>query len=182
MDYRTGKFGRVVTIRFDHGEDLLKGLKEIVLREKIKSCWFQIVGALGQAGVVIGPKEPVVPPEPVWQEVNDVREVIGSGSIHMDADEPKIHLHAVMGHHGETLTGCVRRNSKVYLTLEVILFELLGLNASRPWDEENGCNLLTFSRLTDQAESPGSVLHQTEQKGKKNLMEGCSVDGNCGTF
>lgn len=147
MDYRIGTVGRVLTIRFDHEEDLLGGLKELMCRENISSGWFQILGGLARTGGVIGPKEPTVPPEPVWQEVNDVREVIGTGSVHMDGDEPRIHLHAVMGHHGDTLTACVRRNTKVYLTLEVILFELQGIAASRPWDEKSGFYRLSFSDI-----------------------------------
>jgi predicted DNA-binding protein with PD1-like motif len=145
MDYRTGTIGRVLTIRFDHGDDLLEGLQEIVCKEKISSGWFQILGGLRHAGVVTGPKEPVMPPEPVWQEVDGAREVIGTGSVHLDGDEPKIHLHAAMGHHGDTLTACVRKSTRVYLILEVVLFELEGIAASRPWYEKGGFNRLTFS-------------------------------------
>jgi hypothetical protein len=34
---------------------------------------------------------------------------------------------------------------KVYLILEVLLFELMGIDAGRPWWEEGGFNRLTFS-------------------------------------
>ncbi len=145
MEYRTGTIGRVVTICFEHGEDLLAGLEEIVLREKIRSGWFQILGGLARAGTVIGPKKPTVPPDPVWQEVNEVREVIGSGSVHMDGDLARLHLHAAMGHRGDTLTACVRKNTEVYLTVEVILFELRGINTSRSWDEKSGFYRMVFS-------------------------------------
>jgi uncharacterized protein len=144
MDYRTGSIGRVLSIRFDHGDDLLEGLKEIILKEKIQSGWFQILGGIRQAGVVTGPKEPTMPPDPVWRDVEEAREVLGSGSVHMDGEEPRIHLHAAMGHHGDTLTACIRKNTKVYLILEVILFELQGIDACRPWYEEGGFNRLTF--------------------------------------
>lgn len=145
MDYRIGAVGRVIALRFDHGEDFLAGLQDIVLKEKVASGWFQIIGALDQARVVTGPKEPVVPPDPVWRKVDTVCEVVGTGSVHLDNGEPKIHLHAALGDHGETLTACVRRDSRVYLTLEVLLFELLGLKASRPWDEQGGFSKLNFS-------------------------------------
>lgn len=152
MDYRTGTVGRVLTIRFDHEEDFLEGLKEIVLKEKITSGWFQIIGALDRAGVVIGPKEPVVPPDPIWRDLDDVREIVGIGSVYMDGDTgddtggtPKIHLHGAMGLHGETLTGCIRKNSRVYVLLEVILFELLGIDAVRPWDEAAKISRVVFS-------------------------------------
>ncbi len=145
MDYRTGSIGRVLMIRFDHGDDLLEGLKEIVQKENIRSAWFQILGGLRQAGVVTGPEEPVMPPTPVWRDVDEAREALGSGSIHMDGDNPVIHLHAALGHHGDTLTACVRKNTRVYLILEVMLLELDNIDASRPWYEKGGFNRLTFS-------------------------------------
>ena len=145
MDYRTGSIGRVLMIRFDHGDDLLEGLKEIVQKENIRSAWFQILGGLRQAEVVTGPEEPVMPPTPVWRDVDEAREALGSGSIHMDGDTPVIHLHAALGHHGDTLTACVRKNTRVYLILEVMLLELDNIDASRPWYEKGGFNRLTFS-------------------------------------
>ncbi|MCI5221919.1 MAG: DNA-binding protein [Candidatus Electrothrix sp. AR4] len=148
MDYRTGTVGRVLTIRFDHEEDFLEGLKEIVLKEKIRNGWFQLIGALDRAGVVTGPKEPVVPPDAIWEDIDEVREIVGSGSVYMDDNAggtPKIHLHGAMGHDGETITACIRRNSRVYLLLEVVLFELCGIDAVRPWDEAVGINKVVFS-------------------------------------
>jgi len=144
MDYQTGTIGRTLMIRLDDGDDLLENLKKIVIQEKITTAWFQILGGVRRAGVVTGPRKPVIPPEPVWQDVEDVREAIGSGSIFMDGEEPRIHLHAALGHHGETITACVRRHTKVYLTLEIILFELNGIKAGRPWYETGGFNRLTF--------------------------------------
>ena len=147
MDYRTGSIGRVLAIRFDQGDDLLEGLKEIVLKENIKNGWFQILGGVRNAEVVTGPKEPVMPPDPVWRNVDEAREVVGTGSVYLDTvdgTEPRIHLHAAMGHHGDTLTACIRENTRVYLILEVMLFELQGFDASRPWYEEGGFNRLTF--------------------------------------
>lgn len=145
MEYRSGTVGRVIAVRFDHGEDFLAGLKKLVLQEEIESGWFQIIGAFMQAGTVIGPREPVVPPDPIWKEVDSVCEVLGTGSVHLHEGEPTIHLHAALGDHGKTLTGCVRKNARIYLTLELLLFELKGLGASRPWHEAGGFSRLEFS-------------------------------------
>jgi predicted DNA-binding protein with PD1-like motif len=145
MDYRKGTIGRVFTVRFDEGDLFLEGLLKIISEEKITSGWFHVLGGLREADVVTGPKEPVMPPEPVWSEVRGARETMGTGSIFWDGDEPKIHLHAALGHHGDTLTACVRKGTKVYLVLEVVIFEIDGINASRPWYEEGGFNRLTFS-------------------------------------
>ncbi len=144
MEYKTGTIGRVIVARFDQGDDLLEGLKELCRNENLRAAWFQILGGLRQAGVVTGPKEPTMPPDPVWVEVDGAREVVGSGSVFWDADEPRIHLHAALGHHGETMTACIRRNTKVYLVLEVMILELQGLDATRPYFTEGGFNRLTF--------------------------------------
>jgi predicted DNA-binding protein with PD1-like motif len=145
MDYRKGSIGRVFIIRFDEGDLFLEGLLKIITEEKITNGWFHVLGGLREADVVIGPKEPVMPPEPVWSEVRGARETIGTGSIFWDGDEPKIHLHAALGNHGETLTACVRKGTKVYLVLELVIFEIDGIQASRPWYEEGGFNRLTFA-------------------------------------
>ncbi len=144
MDYSTGNIGRVVTIRFDEGDDFLDGLIKVIRKENIRCSWFHALGGLREAGVVTGPVEAVMPPTPVWEEVSGARETIGTGSIFWDDDEPKIHLHAALGHHGETLTACVRKGTKVYLVLEVIIFEITDMAASRPWYEKGGFNRLTF--------------------------------------
>lgn len=144
MEYKTGTIGRVIMARFDQGDDLLEGLQELFRKENLRACWFQILGGLRQAGVVTGPKEPTMPPEPVWAEVDGARDVVGSGSVFWEGDSPRIHLHAAMGHHGETMTACVRRNTKVYLILEVIIFELKGMDITRPYFAEGGFNRLTF--------------------------------------
>ena len=144
MEYRTGKMGRVFTVRFDEGDDFLGGLQELAVKENIRGGWFHVLGGLRDADVVTGPKEPVMPPDPVWGEVRGAREVLGFGSIFWDEKEPRIHLHAALGHHGETLTACVRKNTRVYLVLEVYIVEVAGIDASRPWYEKGGFNRLTF--------------------------------------
>lgn len=145
MEYRTGEINRVFIVRFDEGDDFLDGLKKMISKENIRQGWFHVLGGIREAEVVTGPRLPVMPPEPVWDKVNGARETLGSGSIFWDENEPKIHLHAAMGHHGDTLTACVRKGTKVYLVLEVIIFELTGFTAARPWHPEGGFNRLTFS-------------------------------------
>lgn len=144
MDYRQGQTGRVFSIRFDDGDDFLAELLGVIRKEQIRQGWFQVIGGLRQAEFVTGPKEPVMPPEPVWDSVDGARETLGAGTIFWDGDEPRIHLHAALGHHGQTTTACVRKGTKVYLILEVLLVEITGIDASRPWWEKGGFNRLTF--------------------------------------
>lgn len=145
MEYRTGTVGRIFSVRFDEGDLFLEELITLIKKENIRNGWFHVLGGLREADVVTGPKEPTMPPEPVWREVRGAREVLGTGSVFWTDNEPKIHLHAAMGHHGDTLTACVRKGTKVYLVLEVIIMELSGFEASRPWYEKGGFNRLTYS-------------------------------------
>ncbi|NOX81030.1 MAG: DNA-binding protein [Deltaproteobacteria bacterium] len=152
MEYQSGTPGRVFYARFDDGDDLLEGITRIVREEQIHCAWLQIIGGLRNAGVVTGPKEPVMPPEPVWQHVGTVREVIGVGSVFWSEGEPLIHLHAALGHHGETLTGCVRKDTKVYLVIEAMIVELAGIDVTRPWFAKGGFNRPTFSSRQEKDE------------------------------
>lgn len=145
MEYQAGSMGRVFYARLDDGEDVHESIQNISRKENILCAWFQIFGGLKSAGVVIGPKEPVMPPDPVWEQVTNTREILGTGSIFWDKDKPLIHLHAVLGHHGETLTGCVRKDSHVYLITEVLIQEIKGIDITRPWFAKGGFNRPLFS-------------------------------------
>ncbi|MFW8600496.1 PPC domain-containing DNA-binding protein [Desulfobacterota bacterium M19] len=146
MEYKTGNIGRIFTIRFDDGDDFLDSLSTLAEKENIKAGWFNIIGGLRQAEVVTGPKEATMPPDPVWAAVDEPQEVIGVGSLFRDENNiPKIHLHTALGHHGRTMTVCVRKGTRTYLILEVYLIEINDINASRPWFPAGGFNRLTFT-------------------------------------
>jgi len=146
MDYRTAGIGRVFVIRFDHDDDVLAGIERLVRDERVRAAWFHLFGGIIEAEVVTGPKEPVVPPEPVWDRVEGAHEVVGLGSVFWDGDTPRIHCHTIFGHHGRTLCACTRRRARVYLVIEAYLVEITGCEASRPWFPEGGFNRLTFGR------------------------------------
>ena len=133
MEYASGKMGRVFAVRFDHNDDFLNELRQLVLKEDIRCAWFHVLGGLQMAQVVTGPEKPVMPPTPVWRDLEGAREVLGFGTIFREGEEPKIHLHAALGHHGETVTGCVRKGTTTYLILEAFIVEVDGIAAHRPW-------------------------------------------------
>jgi len=144
MDYAQGTIGRVFAVRFDHQDDFLTELRGLIKKENIRNAWFHVLGGLQQAAIVTGPREPVMPPEPVWREMQGANEVLGFGTIFWDQEEPMIHLHAALGHHGATVTGCVRKDATTYLILEAVIVEIAGLAAHRPWFAAGGFNRLTF--------------------------------------
>ena len=55
---------------------------------------------------------------------------------------PKIHMHAALARKDELLIGCLRGKSEVFLVSEIVLFELLEIEALREKDERTGLSLL----------------------------------------
>ena len=144
MEYAKGEMKRILVIRFDHGDDFMEELALVIKKENIRAAWFHVLGGIRRAEVVTGPKEPTMPPDPVWRRIDEAREVIGLGSVFWEEEQPKIHLHTALGHHGDTIAGCMRKNAEVYLILEVYLIEIGSIDAHRPWYPPGGFNRLEF--------------------------------------
>lgn len=144
MQYRTGQIGRVIVAKAEHGDDLLKEIECLLRKEKVNTALLVMIGALEGADLVVGPRDCTVPPEPVWREFADGREIIGLGTVFSQAGQPAIHLHASVGKGDEVLTGCIRKGTRVYLVVEIIILELLETGAERRYDSNTMLHLLEF--------------------------------------
>ena len=142
MKYSQGSFGRVFLLKFEDQDDLLEELKKVVIKEKIKVGTVILLGGMRSAGVVTGPREAVIPPDPMWTNVNDGREILGIGTLFRKGDEPVIHLHGALGREKETYTGCIRKDSSVYLVVEAVITEIVGIDARKALDEKTGLVML----------------------------------------
>ncbi len=138
MQYQEGTMGRVFLARADHAADPLQGIKELARKEGIRVAVFFILGALKSGSVVAGPREAVLPPLPNWFHFDDGREVLGVGTILCQGDEPALHLHGGLGREQEALVCCLRDSAEVYITLEVVILELCGIDARRELDPLTG--------------------------------------------
>jgi predicted DNA-binding protein with PD1-like motif len=142
MQYRQGLFGRVFILKFEDKDDLLEEMKKLAARENIKVGTIMLLGGMRSAGIVSGPKEAVIPPDPIWVNFTDGREVLGFGTLFWKDDEPVIHLHGAVGRRNETVTGCVRKDSSVFLVIEAVVTEILGVDARKALDPETGLVML----------------------------------------
>jgi predicted DNA-binding protein with PD1-like motif len=142
VKYKQGSFGRVFVLKFEDKDDLLEEIKKVAAREKIKVGTIMLLGGMRSAGIVSGPKEAVIPPDPLWLNFSDVREVIGIGTLFWKGDEPIIHLHGAMGREKETYTGCIRKDSSVYLVVEAVITEIVGVDACKALNEKTGLVML----------------------------------------
>ena len=143
MDYRKGSIGRLFAVRIDHGEDVIHELSELALKEDISSAFFIMLGAVGSAELVTGPREKTVPPVTVWSAFDDAREIIGAGNIFRENGAPKIHLHAAAGNSRKMTMGCIRKKAEAFMVVEVFIVEM-DISAQRIPDEKIGFSPITF--------------------------------------
>ena len=142
MKYTKGQVGRIFLAKFEDDDILTDKLAELARKEKIKVGVMVFLGALKKGKLVTGPKKPVIPPEPNWVSFKDGWEVMGVGTVFINSKGPQIHIHSAMGKKQKTLIGCVRKDSKVFLVIEAVIFELKGIKATKDIDPKTGLNLL----------------------------------------
>jgi predicted DNA-binding protein with PD1-like motif len=142
MKYKQGSFGRVFVLKFEDKDDILEEMKKVATREKITVGTIMLLGGMRSAGIVSGPKEAVIPPDPLWVNFSDGREVLGIGTLFWKGEEPVIHLHGAIGREKETFMGCIRKDSMVFLVIEAVITEILGIDAHKALNEKTGLVML----------------------------------------
>ncbi len=142
MKYQIGTPGRIIVAKFGDREDVLENLIGIAKKENIRSAVFFVVGGMRKGRIVVGPEKDEIPPKPVWKNLGESHETVGSGTIFWQEDEPKIHFHGVFGKRDIIRMGCLREESETFLVLEVIIMEITGINAVREPDPVSGLTLL----------------------------------------
>lgn len=142
MQYRVGRPGRVVVVRFGEGDDVLAGLAECCKKEQIRAASFGVVGGIRGGRYVVGPETEEMPPIPVWRHLTESHEAVGFGTIFWQEDEPKIHFHGAFGKHDSVKAGCLRENSETFLVLEAVITEILEVDAIRELDPASNMVLL----------------------------------------
>jgi len=146
MKYQEGKLGRVFVIRLEDGDIIPDCIEQFAAGENVSVGYAILVGGVSSGQIVAGPRRTELKlPEPMLLPVDGAHEVAGVGTLAPDADgKPVLHIHAALGRAGNTMTGCLRPGVKTWLVAEVVLIEILGVNAARLKDEESGFNLLKF--------------------------------------
>lgn len=143
MNYKAGAVGKVLLARFEHGEPIVPALVDLCGKEGVLSGWFFLLGAVTKGSMVTGPREACLPPEPVWTEFPQPHEIVGMGSVAEKDGAPSLHLHASLGRGKEVLTGCIRKEGEVFLVVEALILQIVGLSATRKPDARSGLELLS---------------------------------------
>lgn len=137
MKYESGKTGRIFVVKFMDGEKPLEELKELAIKENIKSAVFWLIGGLKEGRFVCGPKGDELPPDPIWKEISGNNEVLGIGTLFWYNEEPRLHIHGVYGRQDTIKMGCLREEARVFLILEAIVMEIVDITAKRQLDERS---------------------------------------------
>lgn len=141
MKYAAGTAGRVFYLHIEHGEDPIKIINSFVRENEIRSGVIHLIGAVKKGTLVTGPKEDVLPPDPHREDIGLAHEVIGTGFIRSGDDGPAIHLHVSAGRGGKALTGCLRETAEVYIIIEAVIMEFLGIDIPVVPDEKTAMML-----------------------------------------
>ncbi len=142
MDYTEGRLGRVFVARLEDGESIYDVVEEIARREGIEAASVLAVGGIRKGKVVTGPQHPTGAIVPHYEEFDDARELVGVGTVFLQEGKPSLHFHGGIGRRDSALVGCPRAGMSVYLVLEVIVTELVGISAKRAYDAESEASLL----------------------------------------
>ncbi len=149
MEYSVGKVGRAVAARLFEGEDLHESIEQIARRENIRCAAVLVTGGFRRANVVVGPKTEQPKIEPEFHEFAGPGEALGVGTLYWDDAGPKLHLHTAIGKGDDSLVGCPRNPTRIFLILEVTIIELTGFEAKRKPDPQTGMSLLRFDDPRD---------------------------------
>ncbi|WP_292407592.1 MULTISPECIES: PPC domain-containing DNA-binding protein [unclassified Methanoculleus] len=147
MQYSEGQVGRVFTVRIDDGEDFIREIRRFAAAMNIQNGMIHFLGAVRSAKIVTGPKEPVIPPSPKGEEIFGGWELLGFATIYPGEGEPSIHIHTAAGKGIQSLAGCLREQAEVYVVIEAVIMEFVGISAKRIRDEKIGVDLPVFDRV-----------------------------------
>jgi predicted DNA-binding protein with PD1-like motif len=158
MQYSEGSLGRVFILKFENGDNLIGSIENLAREKSIGSGIILFIGAIQDGQMVTGPEMPVIPPISHWENYENAWEVFGMASVYPSDKGPKIHVHSSLGRGRESLLGCLREKASVYLIVEAVLFEILGVDARRELDEKSGLYLLSFKKMAEDAHSTSSCM------------------------
>lgn len=144
VNYTTGKTGKVIIVRLEDGEPIYKSIEKVAKTEQIKHAMVWVIGGMQNGKVVIGPEdENATPIQSMVTSFSNAHEIMGTGMLFPDkTDTVKLHMHAAIGHDKDIIVGCPRVNADCWLVNEIVIMEMVGVEAKRVMDEKSGFELL----------------------------------------
>ena len=149
MEYSTGSIGRCVCLRLHEGDPVYQSIEDVATAENLSAGVVVVIGGVKNGTVVVGPKnQDERPLKPDVEHFDNGREIAGVGTLFKNEEgKLKLHMHASIGHGKEpAIVGCPRLGLDSWLITEIVILELVGLNAVRV-RESSGLELLSLFNI-----------------------------------
>ena len=144
MKATEGRIGRVFVLRLEDGDRIPECIEKFAREKEIEIGHVVFIGGVGSGDIITGPyKTEEHPPNPIKLPIDGAHEVVATGLIVPESEgAPVLHIHGALGRTGQTVTGCLRKGVSVWLVGEVVIYEILGADAKRLYDQKSGFTLL----------------------------------------
>lgn len=146
-----GRPGRVFVISLEDGDLVPSCLEDFAEKNGIKVALLSAVGGLNRGTIVAGPEgESLEQVKPRFIDIDaGPREFLSIGIIVPGSKgKPVAHMHGALGRADEARVGCLRPGVRTWLMGEVILQEIVGLEAKRVVSSRNNLEYLVPEGLT----------------------------------
>lgn len=135
--------GRVFVLALETGEGIKAGIENFCRDNGIRCAKVTLVGGIGAgSSFVCGPQlvdgKETAPISPITYTTHAPTEFAGVGTVFPDeSGSPVMHLHGALGRNGTSVVGCFREKAYAWLTLEVVIEELIGNGPVRKYNPES---------------------------------------------
>ena len=149
--YKEYSQGRRFFLKILPGQSLVDNIKNLVLRENIKSS--VILSAIGSIrnvrvnGIKSGAKLPITPARLTPHRLEGPLELLGlTGNIVPGADgQPDCHLHVIAGKSSGDVVGGQLEDCEVFATCEIVLVETVVDGIERHRSQSGGASTIYFA-------------------------------------
>jgi predicted DNA-binding protein with PD1-like motif len=135
----TSNTGRVIVVRLEPGEDILKSIENVVTENNLLSGHLSLIGAVSKVHLGYFDLH-----EKVYKDftIDEDLEIVSCvGNISRLNDGYVVHAHVVASDvNGKCYAGHLMEGCEVSVTIEIVVTEFTAMNRAR--DEATGLNLL----------------------------------------
>ncbi|MBE0525910.1 DNA-binding protein [Candidatus Thorarchaeota archaeon] len=135
----TSTTGRVIVVRLEPGEDIIKSIESIVAENKLQSGHLSLIGAVSNVHLRYFDLH-----EKVYKDftIDEDLEIVSCiGNISRLKDDYIVHAHVVASDvNGKCYAGHLMEGCEVSVTIEIVITEFPKMSRAR--DEVTGLNLL----------------------------------------
>lgn len=142
--------GRTFVLSIEAGERLKQSIEEFCVQNHILYGTIAMVGTVDKGTRIVTAlrERPDRHMDPLHYEMITPAEAVGNGTIFPEGELglPAVHIHGSVGVNGTGVTGCFREDVVVWLSMEVVIHELIGRGPVRAINADTGIRTLAIEK------------------------------------